>query len=66
MLTVGLEVDALAVASLRRFREDVREVREGVECGIVLAGFADFEIGDVLVATEVGSATRLDAPALAS
>jgi translation initiation factor IF-2 len=55
-----------AVASLRRFREDVREVREGVECGIVLDGFAAFEIGDVLVATELGSASRFEAPALAS
>jgi translation initiation factor IF-2 len=36
------------VASLKRFTEDVREVREGFECGIGLAGFQDFGVGDVL------------------
>jgi translation initiation factor IF-2 len=41
-----------AVASLRRFREDVREVQSGLDCGVVLAGFDQFEIGDLLVASE--------------
>jgi translation initiation factor IF-2 len=41
------------VASLRRYTEDVREVREGFECGIALAGFDAFEIGDKLVCYEV-------------
>jgi translation initiation factor IF-2 len=41
------------IASLRRFREDVREVRDGLDCGIVLDGFDAFEIGDVLVASVV-------------
>jgi len=41
------------IASLRRFREDVREVRDGFDCGIVLNGFDQFEIGDVLVAALV-------------
>jgi translation initiation factor IF-2 len=41
------------IASLRRFREDVREVRDGADCGIVLNGFDQFEIGDVLVAALV-------------
>ena len=36
------------IASLRRFTEDVREVREGFECGIVLDGFNDAQVGDVL------------------
>jgi translation initiation factor IF-2 len=40
------------VASLRRFREDVREVQSGLDCGVVLAGFDQFEIGDGLVAFE--------------
>jgi translation initiation factor IF-2 len=38
------------IASLRRFREDVREVRDGFDCGIVLHGFDQFEVGDLLVA----------------
>jgi translation initiation factor IF-2 len=40
------------VASLRRFRDDVREVQSGLECGVVLAGFDLFGIDDVLVASE--------------
>ena len=36
------------VASLKRHQEDVREVRQGFECGVGLRGFNDFEIGDRL------------------
>ena len=36
------------IGSLRRFQDDVDEVPEGQECGIVLAGFADIKVGDVL------------------
>jgi translation initiation factor IF-2 len=40
------------VGSLRRFKEDVREVTAGLECGIVLENFADIKEGDVLEAYE--------------
>jgi translation initiation factor IF-2 len=36
------------VGSLRRFKDDVAEVDEGMECGIVLENFADIKEGDVL------------------
>jgi translation initiation factor IF-2 len=36
------------VGSLRRFKDDVQEVDEGQECGIVLEGFADIKEDDVL------------------
>ena len=36
------------VASLKRHQEDVREVRQGFECGIGLRGFNDFHTGDIL------------------
>jgi translation initiation factor IF-2 len=36
------------MASLRRFTQDVTEVRSGYECGISLEGFDDFEEGDVI------------------
>jgi translation initiation factor IF-2 len=36
------------VGSLRRFKDNVQEVEEGLECGIVLEGFADIKEGDVL------------------
>jgi len=36
------------LGSLRRFKEDVREVNAGMECGIVLEGFNQFEVGDII------------------
>ena len=36
------------VGSLPRFKDDVKEVEEGLECGIVLEGYADIKVGDVL------------------
>ncbi|MDD4182134.1 MAG: hypothetical protein PHE87_10955, partial [Victivallaceae bacterium] len=41
------------VASLRRFQDDVREVRAGFECGIRLNNFADFVEGDVIELYEI-------------
>ncbi|MFZ3070232.1 MAG: translation initiation factor IF-2 [Anaerolineaceae bacterium] len=36
------------IAALKREKEDVRDVREGMECGITLKNFEDFEIGDTI------------------
>jgi translation initiation factor IF-2 len=36
------------VAALKRFQEDVREVRTGFECGITLDNFTDFRSGDII------------------
>ena len=36
------------IGSLRRFKDDVREVTQGMECGIVLENFADVKQGDIL------------------
>ena len=36
------------VASLRRFKDDVKEVASGYECGVGIKDFEDFEIGDIL------------------
>lgn len=41
-------IEDTAVSSLKRFNEDVREVRTGFECGIGLANFNDFEVGDIV------------------
>jgi translation initiation factor IF-2 len=46
------------VASLRRFKDDVREVNEGFECGIGLENFQDVKDGDVLEAYEVREIAR--------
>ncbi len=44
--------------SLRREKDDVREVREGLECGIKLAGFNDLKEGDVLECYRVEEVAR--------
>jgi translation initiation factor IF-2 len=49
--TAGLE-------SLKRFKEDVSEVREGFECGIKVAGYDDVKVGDVIEAYRVEQVQR--------
>ena len=44
----GVEMYAGAIASLRRFKDDVQEVKEGYECGIGVENFNDLKVGDVL------------------
>ncbi len=44
--------DNLDLASLRREKDDVAEVREGFECGLVLRGYNDIKHGDVVEAFE--------------
>src|SRR3954470_6580309 len=46
------------IASLRRFKDDVREVIEGQECGIVLKDFQDVKEGDVLEVFETRKVER--------
>ncbi|HYD54873.1 MAG TPA: translation initiation factor IF-2, partial [Gemmatimonadaceae bacterium] len=44
----GVEVFDGSISSLRRFKEDVGEVREGFECGIAVENFNDIKVGDVI------------------
>ncbi len=46
------------MSSLKRFQEDVREVQDGYECGILLDGFNDLKEGDVLEAYETREVAR--------
>jgi translation initiation factor IF-2 len=41
------------LSSLKRFKDDVREVKEGFDCGIGLDGFNDLKVGDIIEAIEV-------------
>ena len=50
--------DNLTVESLRRFKDDVTEVREGYECGIGLGTFKDLEIDDVIETFEMREKPR--------
>ncbi|MCS7088167.1 MAG: translation initiation factor IF-2 [Thermoflexales bacterium] len=44
----GQVVHTGPVASMKRLTEDVKEVRQGFECGIALEGFGEYQIGDVI------------------
>ena len=47
-----------AINSLRRFKDDVREVREGFECGISLTDFQDLKEGDIIETFELRQIAR--------
>jgi len=50
--------DNLTVTSLRRFKDDVTEVREGFECGIGLGSFNDIKVEDVIETFELREKPR--------
>ena len=56
----GAIVHETTIDSLKRFKDDVREVAEGFECGIHLAGYDDVKEGDVLEVFEVREVERTD------
>jgi translation initiation factor IF-2 len=60
----GARIHETTVAQLRRFKDDVREVSEGFECGILLDGFNDLREGDVFEVFETREVERtsLDEP----
>jgi translation initiation factor IF-2 len=49
-----------SIAQLKRFKDDVREVAEGFECGILLDGFNDVKEGDVIECFETREVERTD------
>jgi translation initiation factor IF-2 len=60
----GTRIHETTVAQLRRFKDDVREVTDGFECGILLDGFNDLREGDVFEVYETREVERtsLDEP----
>jgi translation initiation factor IF-2 len=56
----GTVVYETRIAQLKRFKDDVREVEEGFECGILLEGFNDLKEGDVLEIYETREVERTD------
>ncbi len=46
------------LASLRRDKDDAKEIREGFECGIVIQGFKDIQVGDFIESIKVIKTTR--------
>jgi translation initiation factor IF-2 len=56
----GTVIIETSIAQLRRFKDDVREVAEGFECGILLENFNDVKEGDILEAFETREVERTD------
>ena len=59
----GTTVYTGALASLKRFKDDVREVREGLECGIGIENFNDLKAGDRIESFRMEEIKRTLAPA---
>jgi translation initiation factor IF-2 len=47
------QIHAGKVASLKRFKDDVKEVATGMECGIGIEGYSDLKPGDIIEAFEI-------------
>ncbi|MEO2145371.1 MAG: EF-Tu/IF-2/RF-3 family GTPase, partial [bacterium] len=58
VLRDGAVVHTGSIESLRREKDDAREVREGFECGIVLANYGDLREGDVIEAFVINEIKR--------
>jgi len=55
--------DRAGISSLRRFKDDAKEVKAGLECGINVEGFSDVKPGDIIESYEVIKIARtLDEP----
>ena len=53
-----LVTDGLTIDSLRRFKDDATEVKDGFECGIGLGSYKDLEVGDVIQVFEIREKKR--------
>ena len=54
----GVDIWSGTVSSLKRFKEDKKEVKSGFECGIGLSGYNDIKLGDVIESFEILSIAR--------
>ena len=61
----GVEVYDGNISSLRRFKDDVKEVKDGFECGIGVENFNDIKVGDILECYRRETVARTLAPAAA-
>jgi len=54
----GIQIFEGSISSLKRFKDDVREVESGFECGLGLENFNDLKVGDVIEAYRIVEAKR--------
>jgi translation initiation factor IF-2 len=50
--------DGLSISSLKRFKDDANDVREGFECGLTLQGYNNLEVGDIIETFEMREKPR--------
>jgi len=62
----GVEVFEGTLGTLRRFKDDVKEVKEGYECGIGVENFNDLKVGDMIEVFRTESVARTLQPAQGS
>ncbi|MCG2678264.1 translation initiation factor IF-2, partial [bacterium] len=58
LLREGRVIYEGSINSLKRFKKDVKEVKEGFECGIGLGDFTDIKEGDIIEAYKVEEISR--------
>ena len=47
-----------AISSLKRFKEEVKDVKAGYECGVMLDNYSDIKANDIIEAFEIVETTR--------
>gem|GEM_PF-380323 len=58
LLRDSIQIYEGKLSSLKRFKDDVREVSQGFECGLVVDGYNDIKVGDAIEAYEIQEFTR--------
>lgn len=56
--SIQLNKDLVKISSLKRFKDDAKEVQEGFECGIGLENWQDLQLGDILEIVEIEEVKR--------
>ena len=52
LFILRLKVPVPNLASLKRFKDDVKEVQSGMECGLTIKNYSDIKVGDMVEAYE--------------
>ncbi|MFN3393183.1 MAG: EF-Tu/IF-2/RF-3 family GTPase, partial [Candidatus Thermochlorobacter sp.] len=58
LLRDGVQIYEGELSSLKRFKDDVKEVDSGFDCGLTLSGYDDIKVGDIIEAYETVETKR--------
>src|SRR5690606_257345 len=58
VIRAGIVIHTGEIDSLKRFKDDVQEVRSGYECGLNIKNFNDIEVGDIIESFELKEVKR--------